>query len=48
MEDGHGFEYFNAFDDCRLADDTLAYIQRPRMGPFFVVASFDNPHNTCE
>jgi len=48
MEDGHGFEYFNAFDDCRLAEDTLAYIRRPRQGPFFVVASFDNPHNICE
>ncbi len=48
MERGHGFEYINAFDDPRLADDVIAFLERPREEPFFVVASFDNPHTICE
>ncbi len=48
MERGHGFEYINAFDDLRLADDVIAFLERPREAPFFVVASFDNPHTICE
>lgn len=48
MEAGHGFEYLNAFDDNRLAADTIAFLRRRRDRPFFAVASFDNPHNICE
>ncbi len=49
MEEGHGFECVNAFDDVNLARDTLAFLRRDRgEQPFFFVASFDNPHNICE
>jgi len=48
MEDGHGFECINAFDDNRLAGDVIDFLKRGRDRPFFAVASFDNPHNICE
>ncbi len=48
MEEGHGFEYINAFDDFRLAEDSIRFMERERDKPFFLVASFDNPHGICE
>jgi arylsulfatase A-like enzyme len=49
-ENDHGFRTVCGFDDSRLAEACVAYLgQRAReRRPFFLVASFDNPHNICE
>ena len=46
--DGHGFLKICGFDDWSLADRCIEFLRAPRSRPFFVVASFDNPHNICE
>ncbi len=48
MEADHGFEVLNNFDDHTLADDMIAFLERPHDRPFFAVASFDDPHSVCE
>jgi arylsulfatase A-like enzyme len=48
MEDGHGFEVLNNFDDNALVGDLVAFLERKRDKPFFAVASFDDPHSICE
>jgi len=45
---GHGFRTICPFDDLDLADRCIQFLERPRDDPFFLVASFDNPHNICE
>ena len=48
-DDGeHGFERICGFDDTHLAQRSIEFMERPRDKPFFLVASFDNPHNICE
>lgn len=44
----HGFEVLCGMQDSQLADRCIRFIQREHEQPFFLVASFDNPHNTCE
>lgn len=44
----HGFKNISPCDDPRLAERCVAFLKRPRETPFFLVASFDNPHNICE
>jgi arylsulfatase A-like enzyme len=49
-ENDHGFRTICGFDDNRLAEACVAYLEertRERR-PFLLVASFDNPHNICE
>ena len=46
--DGHGFTRICGFDDWALADRCIDFLRTPRSAPFFLVASFDNPHNICE
>ena len=48
IPEGFGFEKIGPFDDLRLADGCIEYIRRDHQNPFFLVASFDNPHNICE
>ena len=53
MPDGvHGFRTICGFDDANLAAACIeyvsAYARGDRQEPFFMVASYDNPHNICE
>ena len=55
MKDGHGFRSICPFNDWELADRCIEYIQdragdpdELRKKPFFMVASYDDPHNICE
>ncbi len=48
LPEGHGFERVAPFGDDGLTDACVAFLQRPRERPFFLVASYDNPHNICE
>ena len=51
-DNDHGFRTICGFDDNNLADSCIAYLdehqQEPDGQPFFLVASYDNPHNICE
>jgi len=47
-ENEHGFEVIAGFNDNRLADACLDFLQRAHAQPWLLVASFDNPHNICE
>ena len=48
-EDGrYGFRRIHGFKDEGLAEAVIAELHRKRRRPFFMVASFDNPHNICE
>jgi arylsulfatase A-like enzyme len=53
-ENDHGFHVICGFNDARLADASLGCLARiaaqppEQRRPFFLVASFDNPHNICE
>lgn len=53
-ENDHGFRVICGFNDNQLATACVDYFNRharqdPRdRKPFFLVASFDNPHNICE
>jgi len=44
----HGFERVCGYSDERVPDAAAEFIERDRDDPFFLVASFDNPHNICE
>ena len=50
MADGNGFEKIAGFGDIPLANKCIDYLstKRDSKKPFFLVASFDNPHNICE
>lgn len=43
-----GFEKLHGHDDYGLAEACVRFLQRKHKQPFFLVASFDNPHNICE
>lgn len=45
---GHGFESICGFDDVALPERCRDFFERDHDRPFFLVASFDNPHNICE
>lgn len=44
----YGFEHLYKHSDEGLAEACVAYLARKHEKPFFLVASFDNPHNICE
>ena len=43
-----GFEKLHDHDDNGLAESVVHFLRQKQKAPFFVVASFDNPHNICE
>lgn len=43
-----GFHQIHPHDDRGLAEACAAFLDAPHKSPFFLVASFDNPHNVCE
>lgn len=43
-----GFENLHGHNDNGLAEAAVEFLQRKHNRPFFLVASFDNPHNICE
>ncbi len=48
MPDHHGFTKICDYSDWDLADACTRFLQSPHDRPFFLVASFDNPHSICE
>lgn len=46
--DEFGFTHIHPHNDYGLAESCIAFIKQKRKKPFFLVASFDNPHNICE
>jgi arylsulfatase A-like enzyme len=48
MQPKYGFERICGFDDQKVADACAEFLARAHDAPFFLVASFDNPHNICE
>ncbi|HEV2125158.1 MAG TPA: sulfatase-like hydrolase/transferase [Chloroflexota bacterium] len=48
MEEGHGFRRIAGFNDNLLPGACIEFLRQRRDQPFFLVASFDNPHNICE
>lgn len=47
-KDAFGFENLHGHNDFGLAEAAVNFLQRKHEKPFFLVASFDNPHNICE
>ncbi|MFB9058243.1 sulfatase [Mariniflexile ostreae] len=47
---GNGFDQIAGFGDIPLAEKCIGYLKTRQENPqpFFLVASFDNPHNICE
>lgn len=43
-----GFENLHEHNDIGLAEAAVDFLRRKHDKPFFLVASFDNPHNICE
>ncbi|WP_342991110.1 MULTISPECIES: sulfatase family protein [Bacteroides] len=43
-----GFEKIHEHNDLGLAEACVKFLRRKHRNPFFLVASFDNPHNICE
>lgn len=50
MSAGNGFEFIAPMGDIGLAEKSVEYIKSKKDSekPFFLVVSFDNPHNICE
>lgn len=46
--DRYGFRPICGHDDRLLAEATVEFLRRRRSKPFFLMVSFDNPHNICE
>ena len=45
--DTHGFEYRSIHKDPGTSEESGAFIEQQRDKPFFLVASFINPHDIC-
>ena len=43
-----GFKNIHDHNDFGLAESCVEYLDSKHKSPFFLVASFDNPHNICE
>lgn len=43
-----GFENLHGHNDFGLAEACIDFLKRKHNKPFFLIASFDNPHNICE
>ncbi len=50
IPNGLGFDKIAGFGDIPLAEKSIDYLKsrKDKKQPFFLVASFDNPHNICE
>lgn len=50
MSEGNGFEMIAGFGDIGLAEKCIEYLAQRKDSdrPFFLISSFDNPHNICE
>ncbi|MBJ7882988.1 sulfatase family protein [Gelidibacter salicanalis] len=50
IEDNSGFDKISEFGDLNLAENSIAFLKSKAASktPFFLVASFDNPHTICE
>ena len=50
ISEGNGFDKIAGFGDLPLAEKCINYLKqrKDKEQPFFLVASFDNPHNICE
>jgi arylsulfatase A-like enzyme len=46
--DSHGFRSIKGNGDEGLAEAAVGYLKERHRKPFFMVASFTNPHNICE
>lgn len=44
----YGFEQIHRHSDDGLAEACIEFLSRRHAKPFFLVASYDNPHNICE
>lgn len=44
----YGFDLLHPHQDTGLAESAIAFLEKKRKQPFFLVASYDNPHNICE
>lgn len=44
----YGFDNIYPHNDIGLAESVVDFLKREHAKPFFLVASFDNPHNICE
>lgn len=44
----YGFENIYKHDDNGLAEACIKFLSRNHKKPFFLVVSYDNPHNICE
>ena len=44
----YGFENIYKHDDDGLAEACIKFLSRNHKKPFFLVVSYDNPHNICE
>lgn len=47
-KEAFGFERLHGHGDEGLAEAAVGFLRRNRDKPFFLVASFDNPHNICQ
>lgn len=47
-KEAFGFERLHVHGDEGLAEAAVGFLQRKHDKPFFLVASFDNPHNICQ
>ena len=47
-DNSFGFESIHPHNDYGLAESCIDFIKQNHDKPFFLVASFDNPHNICE
>lgn len=43
----YGYEYIDQDERAKLAQSCIEFINRPRSKPFFLFASFINPHDIC-
>ena len=43
-----GFENIHNHNDYGLSESAIEFLNRKHEKPFFLVASYDNPHNICE
>jgi arylsulfatase A-like enzyme len=48
IDENQGFKKIHNFGDIGLAESCVDYLKQNPKKPFFMVASFDNPHNICE
>ena len=47
-KDIHGFDYISLRKDPNTADECSAFLRQKRDKPFFLVASFIDPHDICQ